>query len=84
MSDYSKGRVFKFLEAQDLDFISGGATVVKTINDKFLQTSRTQKCNCGLFEPLINGVTLDICDNCRWAQAPYEGSDIIYCSKQIK
>ena len=84
MSNHSKGKTFKILKVEDLDFISGGATVVEKIDDKLLQTSRTQKCNCGLFEPRITGVTLDICDNCSWSQAPYEGSEITYCSKQIK
>ncbi len=83
MSDHSKGKKFKILKVKDLDFISGGATVVEKIDGRFLQTSRTQKCNCGLFEPLTNGVSLDICDNCKWAQAPYQGSEITYCSKQI-
>lgn len=84
MSDHSNRKTFKILKAENLDFISGGATVVEKIDDKFLRASRTQKCNCGTFEPLTNGVTLDICDNCKWAQVPYEGSETTYCSKQIK
>lgn len=84
MSNHPKKKTFKILKVEDLDFISGGATVVEKIDDKFFQTSRTQRCSCGLFEPLVMGVTLDICDNCKQAQAPYEGSEITYCSKQIK
>jgi hypothetical protein len=84
MSNHSKGKAFKILKVEDLDFISRGATVVEKIDDKLFQTSCTQKCNCGLFKPLTNGVTLNICDNCKWAQAPYESSEITYCSKQSK
>lgn len=86
MSDHShsKGKAFKILSAEDLDFINGGATIVESIDDKLLQTSHTQQCNCGCFEPLTNGVNLDICDNCKWAQAPYLGSKATYCSKQFK
>ena len=82
MSESSKKNTAKLLRVKDLDFISGGATVVDEIGGNLRQTSGTQKCNCGLFEPNFNGVNLNICDNCKWAQAPYQGSRITFCSKQ--
>ena len=84
MSDNSKNNVFRMLTTKDLDFISGGAKVFEKINNDLLQTSRAQRCNCSCFQSFKNGVGLDICDNCVHAQAPYEGSEITYCSRQSK
>ena len=82
MAEESKGKVFKISKIEDLEFVVGGANVAEKIDDNLLQTSRTQMCNCGEFEPLRSGVTLNICDNCKWAQAVADDSGIVYCSKQ--
>lgn len=81
---HSKGKTFKILNVENLNYINGGAKVVESIDNNLLQTSHTQQCNCGLFEPLTKGVNLNICDNCKWAQAPYLDSEATYCSKQFK
>ena len=84
MAEESKGKVFKISKIEDLEFVVGGANVAEKIDDNLLQTSRTQMCNCGQFEPLHSGVTLNICDNCRFAQAVADDSDVVYCLKQKK
>lgn len=72
------------LNLEDCDDVIGGARVVSNIKDGLLQTFCTQKCNCNKFEPINSGVSLNICDNCKWSQAPCEGSKITYCSVQSK
>ncbi len=84
MAEESKGKIFKISKIEDLEFVVGGANVAEKIDDNLLQTSRTQMCNCGQFEPLHSGVTLNICDNCRFAQAVADDSDVVYCLKQKK
>ena len=84
MAEESKGKIFKISKIEDLEFVVGGANVAEKIDDNLLQTSRTQMCNCGQFEPLHSGVTLNICDNCRFAQAVADDSDVFYCLKQKK
>ncbi len=66
----------------DLDFITGGAKVDKNINNEFRQTSNTQPCNCGMFEPSICKSSVKICDNCKWSRAPEENTSMTYCLKQ--
>ena len=82
MSDYSNSKVFKIAEKEDLDFINGGAKVVENINYNHLQTSKTHMCNCGCFKPHIQGINLNICDNCEYAKAPCLNSEKVYCYKQ--
>lgn len=84
MAEESKGKIFKISKIEDLEFVVGGTNVAEKIDDNLLQTSRTQMCNCGQFEPLHSGVTLNICDNCRFAQAVADDSDVVYCLKQKK
>lgn len=76
--------VSKISEIEDLEYVSGGANVVENVNNNLVQTSRTTRCNCGMFKPLNNGVNLDICDNCKWAEAVSEDSIVTRCQKQIK
>lgn len=69
-------------EISEPDFVVGGAHVVDIVNENYLKVPRTQKCNCGLFEPNELCVNIDICDNCKWAQSPYPDSEILRCSKR--
>lgn len=64
------------------EYIIGGAKVVNKISDSNLKVSKTQKCSCGLFQKRNNSPTFNICDNCMWAESPYDGSEILFCSKQ--
>ena len=82
MAKDSKVKVYRVLKIEDLKFISGGANVRESIDDNLLQTSRTHKCNCGKFSPMNSGVSLNICDNCKYADAVSENSNITYCRKQ--
>lgn len=84
MAEDSKNKMYKISKIEDLEFISGGANVVENINDNLFQTSRTHRCNCGDFQPLHTGVSLNICDNCKWAEAVSQDSTVTYCSKQHK
>ena len=77
-------KVFKISEIKDLEYVTGGANVVENVNNNLVRTSRTSRCNCGMFKPLNNGVNLDICDNCKWAEAVSEDSTVTHCRKQIK
>lgn len=70
------------IKENDLDMITGGAAVVTSIDGTCLKTDCTQQCNCGKFTPHTLGVSLNICDNCKYAQAPYDGAPTIYCSVQ--
>ena len=40
----------------------------------------TQKCPIDQFEPKDTRL-LDICDNCKWAQSPFNKSELIKCLK---
>lgn len=40
----------------------------------------TQKCPIDQFEPKDTR-SLDICDNCKWAQSPFDKSELIKCLK---
>lgn len=77
-------KIFKISEIKDLEYVAGGAATVTNANNNLVQTSRTTRCNCGMFEPLNNGVNLDICDNCKWAEAVSEDSIVTHCQKQKK
>lgn len=72
------------LDLSDTDDIVGGAKVVNDIDSCFLKTFKSQVCNCGKFEPTHSAVNFDICDNCKYAQAPFENSSITYCTQQMK
>ena len=72
------------LNLSDTDDIVGGAKVVDNIDRNFRETSGSQACNCGEFEPANPSVNLSICDNCKYSQAPFENSTITYCTKQTK
>ncbi|MGN1043184.1 MAG: hypothetical protein ACI4PR_00050 [Acutalibacteraceae bacterium] len=70
------------LNLSDTDDIVGGAKVVENIDNNFLKTFKSQVCNCGKFEPANSAINFDICDNCKYAQAPFENSSTTYCTKQ--
>ena len=70
------------LNLSDTDDIVGGAKVVDTIDSNLRETSGSQACNCGKFEPANSAINFDICDNCKYAQAPFENSSTTYCTKQ--
>ncbi len=72
------------LNFSDTDDIVGGAKVVENIDENFLRTFKSQVCNCGKFEPACPAVNFDICDNCKYAQAPFENSGTTYCTQQTK
>ena len=40
----------------------------------------TQKCPCDQFEPKDTRL-LNICDNCKWAQSPFDNSELVRCLK---
>lgn len=79
LADITKSDISLYDELDD--YIIGGAKVVNDICSTHLKVSKTQKCSCGLFEKRENGPIFDICDNCMWAESPYEGSEILFCSK---
>ena len=70
------------LNLSDTDDIVGGAKVVENIDNNFLKTFKSQVCNWGKFEPANYAINFDICDNCKYAQAPFENSSTTYCTKQ--
>ena len=70
------------LNLSDTDDIVGGAKVVENIDNNFLKTFKSPVCNCGKFEPANSAINFDICDNCKYAQAPFENSSTTYCTKQ--
>ena len=48
--------------------------------DEFKLFALTQKCPFNQFEPKDTRL-LDICDNCKWAQPPFDKSELIKCLK---
>ena len=56
--------------------------IKKSEINKFCMVYCSQKCDCGYFKPRNICMNLDICHNCIWADSPYDGSEILYCSKK--
>ena len=54
----------------------------KCVGNKLCMVSCSQWCDCGYFRPTNMCMSLDICHNCVWARSPYDGSEILYCSKK--
>ncbi len=61
---------------------SSMSDINKSEINKFCMVSCSQKCDCGCFKPNNICMSLDICHNCVWAKSPYDGSEILYCSKK--
>lgn len=66
---------------QNSNFINN---VNESVNNKFCMVSCSQRCDCGYFKPDNMCMSLDICHNCMWARSPYDGSEILYCSKKCR
>ncbi len=82
MLNYKDNLKFNQLDSEDADYVCGGINVCENIGSKYFKVSPSQRCNCGQFSHGNKCGHIDICDNCTWAQAPFLGSDTIYCSKQ--
>ena len=68
----------------ETEFIKGGAKIEKNINPEFKKTFNTQVCDCGKFKPSISKCSINICDNCVFAVAPFSGATVTYCKMQKK
>ena len=55
-----------------------------SVNSRFCMVSCSQRCDCGHFKPSRMCMSLDICHNCEWSRSPYDGSEILYCSKKFR
>lgn len=84
MSEF-EGKSFHMVEKEDLDYVTGGALEAQDVPEakqidleKCDQTFRT-KGKCTKFEAREPWMTLDICDNCKYAVAESENSNAIHC-----
>lgn len=90
MSEF-EGKSFHMVEKEDLDYVTGGAPEVQNVPnsqqinlENCKQTFRTNG-KCDFFEKREAWMTLDTCDNCKYAIAKSDNSDIVYCTNtQVK
>ena len=82
MSEF-EGKSFRMVEKDDLDYVTGGAKVTESIDPRCKEKLRSNKCNCGKFEPRETWMTLNICDNCKNAGAKNEDASKVFCSVEL-
>ncbi len=75
----SKTNSFRVVEKDDLDYVTGGASITDNVDPSCRKKNRTDRCDCKQFKPSNSGVNLNICDFCDHARAKNADSETVYC-----